>query len=79
MVLRVCEAAGGLTDSARLLCASWDTWLFLSCNVLLLVLSLSIRVNNKYGSVTLKQGSTKKSSRGGVSNQIQRVMFRNFS
>ncbi|XP_028167785.1 two pore calcium channel protein 1-like, partial [Ostrinia furnacalis] len=30
MVLRVCEAAGNLQDSARLLCASWDTWLFLS-------------------------------------------------
>ncbi|XP_049879411.1 two pore channel protein 1-like isoform X3 [Pectinophora gossypiella] len=29
MVLRVCEAAGDLQDSARLLCASWDTWLFL--------------------------------------------------
>lgn len=31
MVLRVCEAAGDLQDSARLLCASWDTWLFLTC------------------------------------------------
>ncbi|KAJ8711256.1 hypothetical protein PYW07_008498 [Mythimna separata] len=30
MVLRVCEAAGDLQDSARLLCASWDTWLFLT-------------------------------------------------
>ncbi|XP_037292641.1 two pore calcium channel protein 1 isoform X2 [Manduca sexta] len=30
MVARVLEAAGGLQDSARLLCASWDTWLFLS-------------------------------------------------
>ncbi|XP_013146628.1 PREDICTED: two pore calcium channel protein 2-like isoform X2 [Papilio polytes] len=30
LVLRVCEAAGDLQDSARLLCASWDTWLFLT-------------------------------------------------
>ncbi|XP_047521925.1 two pore channel protein 1-like isoform X3 [Pieris napi] len=30
MVLRVLEAAGDLQDSARLLCASWDTWLFLT-------------------------------------------------
>ncbi|KAL0868052.1 hypothetical protein ABMA27_008699 [Loxostege sticticalis] len=30
MVLRVFEAAGDLQDSARLLCASWDTWLFLT-------------------------------------------------
>ncbi|XP_026313449.1 two pore calcium channel protein 1-like isoform X1 [Hyposmocoma kahamanoa] len=30
MVLRVCQAAGDLQDSARLLCASWDTWLFLT-------------------------------------------------
>nr|XP_032527043.1 two pore calcium channel protein 1-like isoform X2 [Danaus plexippus plexippus] len=29
MILRVFEAAGDLQDSARLLCASWDTWLFL--------------------------------------------------
>lgn len=31
MILRVFEAAGDLQDSARLLCASWDTWLFLVC------------------------------------------------
>ncbi|KAJ2940242.1 hypothetical protein O0L34_g11811 [Tuta absoluta] len=30
MVLRVCETDGDLQNSARLLCASWDTWLFLS-------------------------------------------------
>ncbi|XP_072939520.1 two pore calcium channel protein 1-like isoform X1 [Epargyreus clarus] len=30
MVVRVCEAAGDLQASARLLCASWDTWLFLT-------------------------------------------------
>ncbi|KAL4720017.1 hypothetical protein ACJJTC_009570 [Scirpophaga incertulas] len=30
LVARVCEAAGDLQDSARLLCASWDTWLFLA-------------------------------------------------
>ncbi|KAL4715303.1 hypothetical protein ACJJTC_010873 [Scirpophaga incertulas] len=30
LVVRVCEAAGDLQDSARLLCASWDTWLFLA-------------------------------------------------
>lgn len=35
MVLRVCEAAGDLQDSARLLCASWDTWLFLTCKYLI--------------------------------------------
>ncbi|XP_039751866.1 two pore calcium channel protein 1-like isoform X2 [Pararge aegeria] len=40
MLLRVCEAAGGLRDSARLLCASWDTWLFLS----LFLLEAGVRV-----------------------------------
>ncbi|RVE47915.1 hypothetical protein evm_007429 [Chilo suppressalis] len=30
LVLRVCQAASDLQNSARLLCASWDTWLFLT-------------------------------------------------
>ncbi|XP_077289206.1 two pore calcium channel protein 1-like [Arctopsyche grandis] len=29
MLIRITEASGGLQDSARLFCASWDTWLFL--------------------------------------------------
>ncbi|XP_053616842.1 two pore channel protein 1-like isoform X2 [Plodia interpunctella] len=40
MVLRVCEAAGDLQDSARLLCASWDTWLFLT----LFLLEATLRI-----------------------------------
>ncbi|GBP62933.1 Two pore calcium channel protein 1 [Eumeta japonica] len=30
MLIRVCQAAGDLQSSAKLLCASWDTWLFLT-------------------------------------------------
>ncbi|XP_060806616.1 two pore calcium channel protein 1 isoform X3 [Amyelois transitella] len=40
MVLRVCEAAGDLQASARLLCASWDTWLFLTLFLLEAVLRI---------------------------------------
>lgn len=47
MLLRVCEAAGNLQDSARLLCASWDTWLFLMLfliEALFRILSCGLRV-----------------------------------
>ncbi|KAI5634199.1 ion transport protein domain-containing protein [Phthorimaea operculella] len=41
MVLRVCETDGDLQDSARLLCASWDTWLFLSRKLEIMLFDLN--------------------------------------
>ncbi|CAG9791274.1 unnamed protein product [Diatraea saccharalis] len=40
LVLRVCQAASDLQNSARLLCASWDTWLFLTVFLLEAVLRM---------------------------------------
>ncbi|XP_022831548.1 two pore calcium channel protein 1-like isoform X1 [Spodoptera litura] len=52
MVLRVCEAAGDLQDSARLLCASWDTWLFLT----LFLLEAALRMMASGLAVYLESG-----------------------
>ncbi|XP_038214811.1 two pore calcium channel protein 1-like isoform X1 [Zerene cesonia] len=52
MVLRVLEAAGDLQDSARLLCASWDTWLFLT----LFLLEAGLRIMASGLAVYLESG-----------------------
>ncbi|XP_050668395.1 two pore channel protein 1-like isoform X2 [Leptidea sinapis] len=52
MILRVLEAAGDLQDSAKLLCASWDTWLFLS----LFLLEAGIRIMASGLAVYLESG-----------------------
>ncbi|XP_045454157.1 two pore channel protein 1-like [Melitaea cinxia] len=52
MILRVFEAAGDLQDSARFLCASWDTWLFL----ILFLLEAALRIMASGLSVYLESG-----------------------
>ncbi|XP_048482416.1 two pore channel protein 1 isoform X2 [Plutella xylostella] len=52
LVLRVLQAAGGLQDRARLLCASWDTWLFLT----LFLIEAGLRVTASGARAYLESG-----------------------